>query len=333
MATDPRTRQGIKFSGPCVVIYDALIQHWKMIDMADRLGLPSPSCAVGLCTAVWLNYTKRATNNILEGPLTVLKRQLDTAAGMDGVVDAMAAVGLVRLHERAVEFVDYTETNGSTYRAYCQEMREKARTGGEESAKKRKPEKPSKRQAAASSGRLNRSLEPVASSDRSNYITEKKEEESSLESSSSEEENQYISSERADAGVMLNPHFQTQNFLNFLKQYPRKGRKVYAWQEWCVIFANGEEKPLLDRVLTSLAKWCQSEQWTQEGGKYVPAADRWLADRPWDDDPPAPAPSTASNYHSADAIWQAREARRQAQSQAPTELDESHYSDGDEDAE
>lgn len=44
-----------------------------------------------------------------------------------------------------------------------------------------------------------------------------------------------------------------------------------------------EKKP--DVVLASLESWKESEDWTKEGGKYIPGAHRFLENGKWDEPP------------------------------------------------
>lgn len=76
-------------------------------------------------------------------------------------------------------------------------------------------------------------------------------------------------------------------FNRFWSLYPKKSDRrqaELAWQE----VNPGDWDALFD----ALSKWSASRQWQEEGGRYVPAAAKWLRGRRWLD---APSPCTVSS--------------------------------------
>ena len=92
------------------------------------------------------------------------------------------------------------------------------------------------------------------------------------------------------------------DFLAFWKVYPRKVKKpaaAYAWQS---------EQPDLATVIEALAWQTRLEEWTKEGGTYVPHPASYINGRRWEDEPPAsrpvaPAPAPKPAFCPWHADW------------------------------
>jgi hypothetical protein len=74
---------------------------------------------------------------------------------------------------------------------------------------------------------------------------------------------------------------------------PPKARERSSRKEVAAVWKKLNLEPETDTVLAGLEACKQSEQWTKEGGKYIPGAHRFL-DKEKFRDPPAPATSTDS---------------------------------------
>jgi hypothetical protein len=96
-------------------------------------------------------------------------------------------------------------------------------------------------------------------------------------------------------------------FSIFWKAYPRKDSKVQAHKAFVKLAPSAE---LLERIMASLDRFKRCDQWTREGGKFVPFASTWLNQRRWEDE------STPSMLPQAFAIRMAPEERRRAISEA-----------------
>lgn len=74
-------------------------------------------------------------------------------------------------------------------------------------------------------------------------------------------------------------------FSRFWAAYPRKAAKKKA----CAIFlALSPSEDLLLKMLSALAWQVKSEQWTKDGGQYIPHPTTWLNNARWEDEPEAP---------------------------------------------
>jgi hypothetical protein len=96
-------------------------------------------------------------------------------------------------------------------------------------------------------------------------------------------------------------------FSIFWKAYPRKDSKVPAQKAFAKLAPSAE---LLEQILVALDRFRGCDQWTREGGKFVPFASTWLNQRRWEDE------STPSMLPQAFAIRMAPEERRRAISEA-----------------
>lgn len=72
-----------------------------------------------------------------------------------------------------------------------------------------------------------------------------------------------------------------ESFSIFWKAYPRKDSKVQA-QKAFVKLAPSDE--LFALIMASLDRFKRCDQWTRDGGKFVPFASTWLNQRRWEDE-------------------------------------------------
>lgn len=72
-------------------------------------------------------------------------------------------------------------------------------------------------------------------------------------------------------------------FTQFWKAYPKKQGKGLCWKWW------KKHKPsheLLQKMLTTIKLFSQSDKWVEKGGQYVPMPSTWLNQERWDDELP-----------------------------------------------
>lgn len=103
-------------------------------------------------------------------------------------------------------------------------------------------------------------------------------------------------------------------FLEFWKVYPKKVGKDAAWNAWKK--RNGS-LPELITILLAVASQAESDQWTKDGGQYIPNPATWINQGRWADEvAPAVAvvdgskpPAEWSNARdaAANAVWDAKE--------------------------
>ena len=75
-------------------------------------------------------------------------------------------------------------------------------------------------------------------------------------------------------------------FDQFWKAYPRKEDKQAARKAWNRI-RPGPEK--VAAMMAALEKQKRSDQWTRDGGQFIPYACKWLNHERWKDESTAPA--------------------------------------------
>lgn len=84
----------------------------------------------------------------------------------------------------------------------------------------------------------------------------------------------------------LPPKGESEGFQKFYSEYPKKTTKAEALAFW--------QKNKLDSqtetIISGIEKWKRSDQWTKDGGKFIPDAVRFLSKSKWLDDPPAALP-------------------------------------------
>ena len=92
--------------------------------------------------------------------------------------------------------------------------------------------------------------------------------------------------------------FLEESFDSFWKNYPtscpRKVDKKKCRAKWKTLFKDAEDgDALLAAIMDGLEKWKASEQWKEDGGKYIRAPYVWLNNRNWEDAPAAKPPDEA----------------------------------------
>ena len=70
-------------------------------------------------------------------------------------------------------------------------------------------------------------------------------------------------------------------FEEFWGQYPKHAAEAKARQEWAKL---APDAALRERILAAVQVHRQLEQWTKEGGKFIPTAENWLKGQRWLDD-------------------------------------------------
>lgn len=75
------------------------------------------------------------------------------------------------------------------------------------------------------------------------------------------------------------------DFANFWDAYPKKQAKADALKAFEKLKPDNET---LNLMLDAIAKWRATQQWTKEGGQFIPLPATWLNGRRWEDALPAP---------------------------------------------
>lgn len=77
------------------------------------------------------------------------------------------------------------------------------------------------------------------------------------------------------------PKRQNGDFETFWKTYPRKVSKKTAEKAWNKI---DMDENVFQAVMTALNKYKACEQWTKDGGKFIPHPATWLNQERWNDE-------------------------------------------------
>lgn len=87
---------------------------------------------------------------------------------------------------------------------------------------------------------------------------------------------------RGEEGLLSDESDVCAPWVKFWEAYPESGRKRSSREKvkksWTAV------KPPSDTMLT-LEMWKTDPEWQKEGGRFVPAADRWLREKKWQDPP------------------------------------------------
>ena len=73
-----------------------------------------------------------------------------------------------------------------------------------------------------------------------------------------------------------------ERFARFWAEYPRKTGKGAAENSWMKLTPSEE---LTHAILASVCAHKRTEQWTRDGGQYIPYPATWLNQRRWEDEP------------------------------------------------
>ena len=96
-------------------------------------------------------------------------------------------------------------------------------------------------------------------------------------------------------------------FNDFWNAYPKKQGKQQAEKVFKKINPSPE---LFFKMITSVKQWSQSQQWTKDGGQYIPMPATWLNGKRWEDEAPkVQGIVTAHNYSQRDYSEDELEAR------------------------
>jgi hypothetical protein len=83
-------------------------------------------------------------------------------------------------------------------------------------------------------------------------------------------------------------------FEQFWKLYPKKKGRKDAAKAWAKLKPNDE---LHQTLITALGSHCISEDWTKDGGRYIPNAATWLNGERWHDVLKPAGTSSSSAFH------------------------------------
>ena len=90
-------------------------------------------------------------------------------------------------------------------------------------------------------------------------------------------------------------------FERFWKAYPRHEAKQNAFTAFAKI---NPDEALLNVMLSSVARWKVTPQWTENGGQFIPHPATWLNQRRWEDEIPAARPPKQVSINPAQSYSQ-----------------------------
>ena len=92
---------------------------------------------------------------------------------------------------------------------------------------------------------------------------------------------------------------QYNNNNNYNKETNKQGNNIISFDRFWEAYPRKEGKPkaktvfdklkpdegLLQRMLDSIERWKRTDQWQEDGGRYIPHPSTWLNQRRWEDEP------------------------------------------------
>ena len=95
------------------------------------------------------------------------------------------------------------------------------------------------------------------------------------------ERQQYNNNNNNNKGIMEKGNNNI-SFDRFWTAYPRKEGKPKAKAAFDKL---KPDEGLLQRMLDSIERWKHTDQWQEDGGRYIPHPSTWLNQRRWEDEP------------------------------------------------
>jgi len=105
--------------------------------------------------------------------------------------------------------------------------------------------------------------------------------------------------------------FDRKSFTRFWEAYPVKIDRDGAWSAWCTL---RPDSATAGEIISALAVWKKSGGWTDDSGRYIPQAAKFLSKGYWKS-PPSPAATATSTERRYDPDEEA--AMRQMLEEAP----------------
>ena len=92
--------------------------------------------------------------------------------------------------------------------------------------------------------------------------------------------------------------------------YPKKEAKELARAVWHRLWRQGAIR--IEALMESLRRFCRSDGWNREHGRFVPQLVNWLRGQRWLDELPSSPAAVATDHDAKVRAWEAAHERRQA---------------------
>lgn len=99
-------------------------------------------------------------------------------------------------------------------------------------------------------------------------------------------------------------------FESIWNAYPRKEAKELARAVWHRLWRQGAIR--IEALMESLRRFCRSDGWNREHGRYVPQLVNWLRGQRWLDELPSSPAAVATDHDAKVRAWEAAQERRRA---------------------
>ena len=247
-----------------IELHQGLREHRKLFACADELKV-SRIQMIGILTSVWLWALDNAQSGSLEGISNrTIARVCDwPEKKADALIDALIRTRWLDKHGESVYIHDWSD-----YAGKLMESREKDRN------RKRKAAENRKNSDGIPAEGMRNSAATVPNTTVPNTT-------------------EYTGGTNTVEGIGADgeaaPPFDGRLFTDFWKLYPagKGGDREEAWKVWCELKPSTEGA---NRILLGLQDWIDSDQWAEDGGRYIPSATKFLKQERWKAPPEVAVP-------------------------------------------
>ena len=205
---------------------------------------------------------------VMDARLKILKAKLFplkdlTLDDISRAVSTLVRIGLIRVYEvdgkpflKLIKWEDHQRVRNSKHKYPVEDEMEDEQDGGD------------LRQVAASCGENTQTAENGGSRVRARAAAE-----SESESNPNPNTNPNPTRRRAETDT---------GFDSFWAEYPKKVKKPEALKAWAKL--KPEDGGVFEKVMEGLRRWKASDQWTRDGGRFIPNPATWINNRQWEDE-------------------------------------------------
>ncbi|MBR4290697.1 MAG: hypothetical protein IKT52_08670 [Oscillospiraceae bacterium] len=253
-----------------IELHQGLREHRKLFACADELKV-SRIQMIGILTSLWLWALDNAQNGSLEGISNrTIARVCDwPEKKADALIDALVRTRWLDKHGECVHIHDWAD-----YAGKLMESRERDRN------RKRKAAENKKNSGGIPAEGMRNSAATVPNTTVPNTTVP-----NTTVDTGGTNTGDGIGADGAGA-----PPFDGRLFTEFWNKYPagKGGDREEAWKAWRELAPTAE---VANSILAGLQDWIDSDQWAEDGGRYIPGAAKFLIQKRWLSPPSMAAPA------------------------------------------
>lgn len=265
-----------------IEVHQTLRDHRKLLQCADALNV-EPVKLMGMLISLWLWALDNAPDGNLSGisEKTIARVMYYPEKKAASLVKTLVAENWLEQKDGVLAIHDWSE-----YAGRLMERREKDRARKKSTAPKKKaevhgnsagippeiqgksPEIPALPYLTVPNRTLPNHTKPSSSTDTASHALPG------------------TPPAQASASVSVGKYFS-----EFWEAYPCKIDREAAYQTWITVVL---DEQTVWTIMDALNRWKRSDQWTEDGGRYIPRAAKFLEQRHWESPPAEAIPKGAS---------------------------------------